>query len=260
MATQTLANVPHQKLEIPVSPQKTSRLLFFIAVVLLCAHLIGQFTEYFLPDYFSRDFLAELFNLNRELNIPTFYAMCLLLISSILLAIIAYAKQVRGDCLVRYWTALSILFFGLAIDEIISIHERMTKPLRSALNAGGLLYYAWIIPGAVFVLLCLLAFRKFFRNLPTKTRQLIFLAGSIFVSGAIGVEAVGGYYAHLYGEQNMTYAVIAGIEEFLEMLGVIVFIYALLSHIDSAMKGLSVRFKIAARKCIPNTELLHPRS
>ncbi|PIG92691.1 hypothetical protein [Gloeocapsopsis sp. IPPAS B-1203] len=259
MATQTVANVPHQKLEIPISPQKTSRLLFFIAVALLCAHLLGQFTEYFLPDYFSRDFLAELFNLNRELNIPTLYAMCLLLISSILLAVIAYAKQMRGDHLVHYWTALSILFLCLAIDEVISIHERMTMPLRSALNAGGLLYYAWIIPGAIFVLLCLLAFRKFLSYLPTKTRQLMFLAGLIFVSGAIGVEAIGGYYAHLYGERNMAYAMIAGVEEFLEMLGVIVFIYALLSHVDSVMKGLSIHFKIAVHKCIPNTQLLHPK-
>jgi len=251
--TQKLANIRRQILDIPVSPQKTSRILLYIAVALLGVHLLGQFTEYFLPDYFSRDFLAELFNLDRELNIPTLYAMCLLLISSILLAIIACAKQVRGDCQVRYWLALSTVFVCLAIDEITSLHERMTEPLRSVLNTGGLLHYAWIIPGIVFVLLCLFCFRKFLKNLPSKTRQLTLIAGTIFVSGAIGVEAIGGYYASLYGEQNMLYATIAGVEEFLEMLGVIVFIYALLSHISFAMKGLSVRFEIAAHKQIFNT-------
>ncbi|MBE9190402.1 hypothetical protein IQ230_08520 [Gloeocapsopsis crepidinum LEGE 06123] len=250
--------VPHQVLEISVLPQKTFRILLYIAVALLCAHLLGQFTEYFLPDYFSRDFLAELFNLNREFNIPTLYATSLLLTSSILLAIIAYAKQVRGDRFVRYWMALSIIFLYLATDEIISLHERTVEPLRSKLNTGGLLYYTWIIPGAIFVLLCLLVFRRFLRNLPSKTRQLILLAGTIFISGALGVEAVGGYYADLHGEQSMVYAMIAGIEEFLEMLGIIVFIYALLSYISSAMKGLNVRFAIVAPERILNTQFIKP--
>ncbi|PPS45317.1 hypothetical protein B1A85_03390 [Chroococcidiopsis sp. TS-821] len=256
--TKQQTKIPRQKLEIPVSPYRTTRLLFYIAVILLGAHLVGQFTEHFLPDYFSRDFIAELFNLDRELNIPTLYAMGLLLVSSILLAIIARAKHVRGDRQVRYWVALSIIFLGLAIDEITSLHERMTDPLRSAFNASGLLHYTWIVPGIIFVLLCFLAFAKFLKDLPSKTRQLILVAGTIFVSGAIGIEAIGGYYAQIYGEQNMGYAVIAGIEEFFEMLGVIIFIYALLSYIDKEMKGLSVRFEIVAQR-ISNTQLLHPR-
>jgi len=250
--TNQLVNIPRQKLELPVSPYKTTRLLFYIAVALLGAHLVGQFTEHFLPNYFFRNFIAEQLNLDRELNIPTLYAMGLLLISSILLAIIAYAKHVRGDRQVRHWVALSIIFLCLAIDEITSLHERMTDPLRSMLNTNGWLHYAWIIPGIVFVLVCLLVFAKFLKNLPSKTRQLILLAGVIFVSGAIGIEAIGGYYAQVYGEQNMGYALIAGIEEFFEMLGVIIFIYALLSHIDDAMKGSSVRFEIVAHRP-PNT-------
>lgn len=254
-----LAYVPRQKLEIPISPKKSFQILLYIAVALLGAHLVGQVTEHFLPDYFSRDFLAELFNLDRELNIPTLYAMGLLLGSSILLAIIAYAKKIRGDRLLRYWVALSILFLCLAIDEITSLHERMTEPLRSALNTSGLLHYAWVIPGTVFVVLCLLAFGKFLKNLPSTTRQLILIAGSIFVGGAIGVEAMGGYYTYFYGNRNMTYAVIVGIEEFLEMFGVIVFIYALLSHINSAMKGLSLRFEIVEHKQIVNKQLLHSK-
>lgn len=52
---------------------------------------------------------------------------------------------------------------------------------------------------------------------------------------------VGGYIKDVYGSDNMTYVMEATIEEFLDMLGVIVFIYSLLSYMSSYMKGLSLR-------------------
>ena len=55
------------------------------------------------------------------------------------------------------------------------------------------------------------------------------------------MELVGGYYVELYSQESMMYAIAATIEEFLEMLGILVFVYALLSYIDSYMKGLSIQ-------------------
>lgn len=249
------ASVALHQLEIAISASKILRLLISVVLVLLAAHLIGQFTIFFLPDYPLRDFFAEQLNLDRELNIPSFYSMLSLLVCAILLAVIAYAKQTAGDRFVRQWIVLSIIFFSLAVDEIMSFHEKITEPLRAALNTSGLLYYAWVIPGGVFVLVCLLIFWQFLSALPVKTRQLFILAGIIFITGAIGVELIGGYYAYLHSEQNMTYAVIASIEEVLEMFGVVLFIYGLLAYISSAMHGLNIQIQIveptqSARKCL----------
>ena len=58
------------------------------------------------------------------------------------------------------------------------------------------------------------------------------------------MEMVGGYYLTFYGKHNITYAILMTIEEFLEMLGIVVFIYALLSYMSSYMKGVSLRFNI----------------
>ena len=58
------------------------------------------------------------------------------------------------------------------------------------------------------------------------------------------MELVGGYYSDFYGEQNMAYALIVSIEEFLEMMGVVVFIYALLSYMSLQIKGVDLRIRI----------------
>ncbi len=45
-------------------------------------------------------------------------------------------------------------------------------------------------------------------------------------------------------ELNMAYAVITTIEQFLEMVGVVIFIYTLLLYVSSYMKGVALRIKM----------------
>jgi hypothetical protein len=58
---------------------------------------------------------------------------------------------------------------------------------------------------------------------------LFFVSGSLFVLGAIGFELIGGQHADMYGTNNITYEIITTCEELLEMLGIALFIYTLLS-------------------------------
>jgi len=233
--------VDSRELKIQLFPRRTIRFLFVVVLCLTLASLWGQFSVYFLPDYPLRDTFAPLFNVDAELSIPTAYSWSALLVCSILLAIIAHAKKLAGERYVRHWQALSIIFLYLSLDEAVSIHENMIEPLRATFNTSGFLYYAWVIPGAILVFICFLAFLRFLTALPAKTRRLFLLAGSIYVGGAIGIELVGGYHADLYAQQNMMYAIITTIEELFEMLGIVVFIYALLSYMSSYMKGVSLR-------------------
>lgn len=118
------------------------------------------------------------------------------------------------------------------------------EPLRNKLNVGGLLYFAWVIPGAIFVGACLLVYVKFLSDLPAKTRGMFLIAGTLYVGGAMGMELLGGYHTELYGLENMPYVLITTFEELLEMLGIAVFIYALLSYISSYMKGVLFKLQI----------------
>lgn len=227
--------VSSRQLEVHLSPRRTLRFLIFVIVGLNLASIVGQLTTYFLPDYLSRDFLALLFYVDAEQNIPSFYSMCTLLFCSVLLATIAYAKKVAGSRYVPYWGALSIIFLGLSLDEAFSFHEQLIDPLRSALNTSGIFHFAWVIPGSIFVLLCLLAFWGFLCVLPKKTRHLFLIAGAIYVAGSLGMEMINGYYASLFGKWNIVYAIITTLEECFEMLGIAVFIYALLSYMSLSM-------------------------
>ncbi|MGL4621210.1 hypothetical protein [Chroococcidiopsis sp.] len=56
-----------------------------------------------------------------------------------------------------------------------------------------------------------------------------------------------GYYKSLYGDRPMYYAPIA-VEEGMEMLGIVTFIYGLMTYISSSMKGIHLLVSIPARK------------
>lgn len=239
-----LFDLPFHKLKVCLSPKRSISFLLVAVLCLILASIVGQFSLYYLPDFPLRDLIAILFNIDAELNIPVVFAGLVLLICSILLAIIAYAKQLAEQPYVNHWRALSIIFLFMCIDEVIMLHEKTIEPLRDKLDTSGFLYYAWVIPGAIFVVTLLLAFLGFLTALPAKTRRLILIAGTVYLGGAIGMELVGGYYAELYSQYNIIYAIITTVEEFLEMLGLLIFIYALLSYISSFMKGVSLRINI----------------
>ena len=229
------------------------RFLLLVILSLVFASLITQFAQLLLPDYPLGELFAELFNVNGEYNIPSLYSGYALLFCSILLAIIAYAKKVAGERYVRHWGALSIIFVYISLDEVISLHEKMSDPLRSSFSAHGVLYYPWVIVGCIFVLVFVLAFLKLLADLPAKTRRLFVIAGTVFVIGALGMEMIEGFYADLHGEFNIVFTILTTIEEFLEMLGVAVFIYALLSYISFYMKGLTLRVNIIDYKKQPRS-------
>lgn len=86
-----------------------------------------------------------------------------------------------------YWKFLSLIFLYLSLDEACSIHEISMSPLKAALNASGFLSFAWVIPASIFLAIFLLVFLRFIKALPQKTRSLFIKAGTLYVSGALGM-------------------------------------------------------------------------
>lgn len=223
-----------------VSPKRTRLVLTLVAVGLTLASISGQFSKHLLGHGHLFG-LVRLFNLDDEGNIPTWYASSLLLLCSILLVTIACTKKREGDRYLLHWKALALIFLMLSLDETAQIHESPNRALRVALNSGGVLYNPWVIFGSAFVLLLVVAYWRFLSDLPSPTRRLFLTAGFLYVGGALGVEIVSGWYMALYGRENMTYAMIATIEELLEMLGTVTFIYALMSYMSSHLGDVRVR-------------------
>ncbi|MCC7358997.1 MAG: hypothetical protein IT317_05945 [Anaerolineales bacterium] len=169
-------------------------------------------------------------DMDREQNLPTIFGALLLGAAAALLAGLARAAYRERDWLWLRWAALAAAFAFLTVDEVVSWHEMLVKPVRSALNVSGLLGFAWYIPAAplvaAFGLFCL----ELLRRLPRRTAWLFALAGAVYVGAAIGVEMVGALLQERVGRRSLLYLLEVGCEETLEMAGAVLFIYALLDY------------------------------
>ena len=218
-----------------------ARLLGAVAAVLVVASVTTKLIADSTGQY---RFLARLFYVDSEQNIPSLYSTMLLLISALLLSVIAVLKSKQRAPYAKYWALLSVGFLLMAIDEAASIHEIFIRPVRNLLGGGdlGIFHFAWVVPGIILVLMLAVFFLKFLSHLPAKTRHSFLLAGTLFIGGSIGFELIGGHYAELHGTRDLFYSMLVTVEESLEMAGVIVFIWALLVYITDTYKDVQFRF------------------
>lgn len=105
-------------------------------------------------------------------------------------------------------------------------------------DRGGLLARAWVVFGAAVVLVLALVYWPFLAGLPARTRRLFLAAGSLYVGGAVVMEAVYARAEDRYGRLNTPreQAVFTTIEEFSEMMGVVVLAYALISYTSTCVR------------------------
>ena len=222
------------------------KVLFWLAVISIClilANVVILISTYGL--HYDRIFAFDrLFNLDEEHNIPTLFSGSTMLLCSVLMFIISAARKRQGERDFLHWTGLAIIFVFLSADETLALHENIIRPLRNTLHTSGFLYFAWVIPYGILTLALFIIYLKFLISLPPRIRILFIAAGIIYVTGALGFEILGGYLRGMYEADNIRYAVLTMFEESLEMTGILIFIYALMSYIDLELKELS--FKIGA--------------
>jgi hypothetical protein len=189
--------------------------------------------------------LLDLFDFAIEGNIPTLYSAVAILLCSALLALITYTEWHKPESKRSYWLGLTMLFLFLAIDEGVAIHEAIGSYLERYLHAEGFLYFMWVVPYGIAVVMIGLVFLKFVRELPKNTQTRFVMAGVIYLVGVLGIEMLGAREADLHDTYTVLYSVLYTLEEMLEMLGIVIFIYALLSHITEETGPLSIVFEPA---------------
>jgi hypothetical protein len=222
---------------LPISPKKIAFLLFGFILFLTVASLIGQYYKDFFADNELLIKIIDKFDLDLEKNnVPTWYQSSSLLLSSFLLLVISLFRNSEGDKDYRFWGLLSAIFLYLSLDEAVSIHEQLTMPLRTTFQLEGIFYLSWVIPAVAFLAVFALVFFKFLFRLPPQTRYLMMTAGIVFVLGAVGVEMLGGNYLYVTDDlptriNDFRYVLLTTFEEFLEMSGIVIFIYSLLSYL-----------------------------
>jgi hypothetical protein len=225
---------------IPVVPRSVARALAVVVLSIASLSLVGQFFKHVLGHDRVMGFVP-LFDLNGERNVPAWFSSSMLLLCALLLAAVAHSEGGGRDVL--RWRALSAIFLLMSVDEAVQVHEQTIGPLRSVFGAGGIFHYAWSIAGLAFVLAFAAAYLPFVARLNASTRRLFVVSGGLYVGGALGMEFVQGWHDGLYGMDGTT-ALLTTVEEVLEMSGLVVFVYALLSRLGS--HGSVVRFCVGA--------------
>jgi len=216
-------------MKIIIFEKRLTNWLFIITAILSILSIFFQIFKYFLGQ--ERVFgLTYFFNIDEEWNLPTFFSVFLFIFIAIILYIIFKTLHREKKKNTFYWLSLSILFILLGIDESVAIHERFIEPLRDWLNLSGIFYYGWVILGILFIFVIFILYIKFLKSLTPKIRNWIILAGIVYIAGALGMEMVGGWYFEIH-DNDFLYQIIVTVEEVLEILGLIIFIKTLLSHL-----------------------------
>lgn len=224
--------------QLTLHPSKIALWLFAVATALFAVFVVSVAL---IEGYgASSEGVMGLINLNKEASIPTWFSQALLLAVAAVLFVIA----LRTENYKKHWGILGAIFLYISIDEGASIHELTVTPIRNLFDLNsGFFYYSWVLLfGALGIIIGLL-YLKFLARLPRRTRLLCITAATLFVGGGIGMEMIGGRIAAVAGESGTNFALAVATEEYLEMSGAILFLYALLDYMKQKLPELSFYLK-----------------
>lgn len=209
-----------------VLQERTVRWLLLLATaVVSLLGLAAELVHQLVPS--AQSPLLPLLSLSVEGNLPTWYSSLLLAGCGVLLLIAAAAVKQTGGSFVRRWALLGAVFLYMSLDEAVELHEH----LGEFVQLHGVLYFSWIIPAGVIVLLLGLAYLPFLKHLPARTRWRFVVAGVLYVCGALVMELPLGWWAERAGRHNLVYGLLDWVEESMEMFGAALFLLSLLTHL-----------------------------
>ncbi len=223
--------------EVVIVPNQLQRVLVSVALLLVLLHGVG-----YLPVVAGlRSEPIHFFNLDREQNFAAVYSTTLLWLCALLTGFIAKAEPDRARG--RKWMGMAVVFALLGLDELVSLHERLSWTIHRACEGFNLHGFAWILPYALVLVVLLFVYAKFWWTLPGSTRLSLAIGGALFVGGGLGCELIAWMVTRMEAGAIAWHIEILA-EEVLEMAGVIVMARAFLLHIADHLPE--------ARLCVGN--------
>jgi hypothetical protein len=131
-------------------------------------------------DYVSFGGLLPLFDANREAHLPTYYSALALLACGALFAVIGAAEGAASPAARRRWTGLAIVAALASLDEATTLHETLGSLIERGFSPGGYLYFMWVVPGALVVLVVALAYRSFVARLQRDLRRALIVGAGLW--------------------------------------------------------------------------------
>ena len=209
-----MGKVKNNNYVLSINVQAYCKAMALTAIALVSAHLVINIYNYQVDEL--PWLLIQLFELDEENNLPSWYSGFLLLNNAFVLYLIANTAEKNSRF---HWFLLAGGFFFLSIDEIAGLHETFNSSIDTN----------WAIPAAFLVAGLGVSFIPFLRDLPKGLAKRFILAGVIYVSGVIIIELL----SKDMESDSLAYAFAVAVEEGMEMLGALLFLWFNLSHMRS---------------------------
>ena len=236
---------------VPISVRiSIGRILFNIVraiVFLVLANLALRLSLYYFDDP-TRLRTLQTFNLAAEQSLGAWFTSILHALAAALLFVIATDSRRRGDGLAGRWSFLGFVFLFLSVDEAASLHETLNPYARRIVGSRGVLRYPWLVFGAAFAIGFGAAYLPFLRRIASRTALRFLVAGALFVLGAVGFEMLDGYYVSRGLIGTPKHILATTVEETLEMIGVSLFLRALLLETATRSRAVVIDFDLPLAK------------
>jgi len=199
-------------------------LALIIVEILFCLVYFGDFL---LGEPIWR--IHELFDLDSEASIPTWFSIIQLFMIGFIALLVAYNKKTTPPPSKGGLTLFGLGFIYLSMDEGAAIHEKLTyefynNPLVPYFHGA---HGIWIVVyGCIGIIVLIVLHRDIFAVCKHFRKEaLIFIGGMImFLAGTAGSETVTFFYVDKSNPFVYTIEVI--LEEFLEMAGASILLYS----------------------------------
>jgi len=214
------------QLSLRVSPPRLLAAMGVVIVLLAIASTVavGALAFFRWPDGSLGYAIVKLFWLDTEYNLPTLYQFVTLAGAGAVMFSIAGQPWIERSADRARWRVLGSIFFFLAVDEVLRIHETVGDTSSLTFGAAGLLLYVPLVMGVGLWWLPLL------QRLNARTRLLLLAAAGLYLGGAAGIESISQLHAGVSGKATALYVVLATLEEVFEMAGIALLVYALLEY------------------------------
>lgn len=210
--------------DLGIDPQRVTTVLLACGALLTVAGVVAAwFAD-------QEQWKYQLFELNTEANVPTWFSAAQLAFAALLAWGCASLHRSRGLAGTASWRLVAGALLFVSADEVAQFHEQISFQVRQTLDTDGLLRFAWVIPyGAAVVVLAVLLL-GWWRSLPAATRRMLVVCAAMFVVGALGLELVEGAYESWRGK-DFGLRALTVVEEALEMFAVAVLVGVFLRHL-----------------------------
>lgn len=236
------------------------RFLWIAAIVLagmllagLVLHFIRENIDSSVPGWALLSGTASLLYADGEANLWAWISGLLLAGVGVALGVVGFTARHEGRAALPYFF-LGAVALEMSADEIAQLHEKLAR-----FNLGSSFTFAWLALGVPLAIAAGLVVLWIARRIDHRLRRRLIVAGTIYLLGAVGIEALTGYIVG--GRQDdlarasLEYHVLLGVEESLEAAGALLALAATLAalSIERTTAGIVVSTRFEVRQIRRNT-------